>query len=137
MGGAYLPRASGPTSMPPSADQLLGMTRRYFLGQASGLSLGAMALAARANESHPAEAGLSGLPHFAPRAKRVIFLTQSGGPSQIELFDHKPGLERWAGRDLPESVRMGQRLTTMTAQQRQLVMPSRARFRRYGQSGAP
>jgi hypothetical protein len=73
---------------------------------------------------------------LAPKAKRVIFLTQSGGPSQIELFDHKPGLEKWAGRELPESVRQGQRLTTMTANQKQLVMPSRTRFERCGQSGA-
>src|SRR3712207_6115671 len=112
--------------MPPSPEQLLGMTRRYFLGHASGLSLGAMALAARqarADQARTAAGGLPGLPHFAPRAKRVIFLTQSGGPSQIELFDHKPGLERWAGRELPASVRMGQRLTLMTAQQQQLVMP--------------
>ncbi len=79
---------------------------------------------------------LAGLPHFAPRAKRVIFLTQSGGPSQLELYDDKPDLMKWAGQELPESVRRGQRLTTMTANQKQLVMPARAKLQRYGESGA-
>jgi Protein of unknown function (DUF1501) len=83
--------------MHQTQDDPLQITRRYFLGQCAGLSLGAAALGllfqngARAGEGH-AEGGLVGLPHFAPKAKRVIFLTQSGGPSQIELFDDKPGL---------------------------------------------
>ncbi len=93
-------------------------------------------LVGRASEPAGDSPGLFGLPHFTPRAKRVIFLTQSGGPSQLELFDAKPGLHRWAGQELPPSVRMGQRLTTMTASQRQLVMPARARFGTHGQSGA-
>jgi hypothetical protein len=80
--------------------------------------------------------GLPHLPHFAPKAKRVIFLTQSGGPSQIELFDHKPGLMQWAGKELPESVRQGQRLTTMTANQKQLILPGITKFAKCGQSGA-
>src|SRR3954452_24672770 len=120
-------------------DRVLRPTRRYFLGQAAGLSLGAMALGTLMNGNDAGAAaparqpdGAGGLPHFAPRAKRVIFLTLSGGPSQIELFDEKPGLEDYAGQELPESVRMGQRLTLMTAQQKQLVMPARARLRRHG-----
>ncbi|MCA9204904.1 MAG: DUF1501 domain-containing protein, partial [Planctomycetales bacterium] len=106
------------------------------------MGLGALALAslesgrATAEEAAPTVHGLSGIPHHTPRAKNVIFLTQSGGPSQIELFDDKPGLSKWAGKELPESVRQGQRLTTMTANQKQLVMPSRATFGRYGDSGA-
>ncbi|MCA2964010.1 MAG: DUF1501 domain-containing protein, partial [Acidobacteriaceae bacterium] len=72
-------------------------SRRLFLTQ----SLGAIALNA-----------MDALPHFAPKAKRVIFLTQSGGPSQLELFDHKPGLRKLAGQELPDSVRRGQRVTT-------------------------
>ena len=108
----------------------LKTTRRYFLGQCTGVSLGAMAL-------HNLEAKVSSaLPHFAPKAKRVIFLTQSGGPSQLELFDHKPGLMQWAGKELPESVRQGQRLTTMTANQKQLILPGITKFSQYGQSGA-
>ncbi|MCA9227090.1 MAG: DUF1501 domain-containing protein, partial [Planctomycetales bacterium] len=118
------------------------LARRCFLGQLSGMGLGALALAslesgrATAEEAAPTVHGLSGIPHHTPRAKNVIFLTQSGGPSQIELFDDKPGLSKWAGKELPESVRQGQRLTTMTANQKQLVMPSRATFGRYGDSGA-
>jgi hypothetical protein len=116
--------------------------RRCFLRRGAGLSLGALALellagndATWASESEPAK-GLAGLPHHKPRAKNVIFLTQSGGPSQIELFDYKPELEKWAGKELPESVRQGQRLTTMTANQKQLIMPARTSFGRYGKSGA-
>ena len=120
-------------------DSALDLTRRYFLGQCTGVSLGAMALAAL-EKSHAAAAptatGLPNLPHFAPKAKRVIFLTQSGGPSQHELFDYKPGLMKWAGVELPDSVRQGQRVTTMTANQKQLIMPSRVKFRQCGQSGA-
>ena len=84
----------------------------------------------------PSLASLPEFPHHTPRAKNVIFLTQSGGPSQIELFDDKPGLKNWAGKELPESVRQGQRLTTMTASQKQLIMPARTRFRQHGESGA-
>jgi hypothetical protein len=122
----------------------LETTRRYFLGQCTGLSLGAMALSqlfgrAYAIGSEPARNGIGGLdalPHFAPKAKRVIFLTQSGGPSQLELFDAKPNLMKWAGIELPDSVRQGQRVTTMTANQKQLIMPPRVNFERCGHSGA-
>ncbi len=78
----------------------------------------------------------AGLPHSAPRAKRVIWLFQSGAPSQLDLFDPKPGLRRWHGEDLPESVRKGQRLTGMTSRQERFpVAPSRFRFARHGRSG--
>ena len=124
------------------------VVRRYFLGQSAAVSLGAIASgvlgvhrSSRASteargESGTATGGLAELPHAVPRAKQVIFLTQSGGPSQIELFDEKPNLVKWAGQELPESVRQGQRLTTMTASQKQQIMPSRTRFQRCGQSGA-
>jgi hypothetical protein len=120
----------------------LDITRRYFLGQCTGVSLGAMALSSMlgrtlAATAEPSERiGLPGLPHFAPKAKRVIFLTQSGGPSQIELFDEKPELKKWAGIELPDSVRKGQRLTTMTANQKQLIKPPVTAFARHGRSGA-
>lgn len=118
----------------------LEVSRRYFLGQGAGLSLGALALSSlmQAAETVGGEEkiGMAGLPHFAPKAKRVIFLTQSGGPSQIELFDHKPGLRAMAGQELPDSVRQGQRVTTMTASQKQLIMPAVTKFAQYGQSGA-
>ena len=121
----------------------LNITRRYFLGKCTGVSLGAMALSrllsgagATVDPVRDVNGGLPQFPHFAPRAKRVIFLTQSGGPSQIELFDEKPGLAKWAGIELPESVRQGQRLTTMTASQKQLIKPAATKFSRCGASGA-
>ena len=75
--------------------------------------------------------------HHAPKAKRVIYLFQSGGPSQMETFDYKPRLKDFAGQDLPGSVRMGQRLTQMSASQSAFpVVPSRFSFAQHGQSGA-
>ena len=81
--------------------------------------------------------GLSGLPHFAPKAKRIIYLHQSGAPSQFELFDYKPKLDQYRGQDLPESVRKGQRLTTMSSGQKKFpVANSIFKFKQYGKSGA-
>lgn len=125
-----------------NVEQALNITRRYFLGKCTGLGIGSLALADLLKQSLSAQTSASepalhpGVGRMAPKAKRVIFLTQSGGPSQIELFDHKPGLQKWAGKELPDSVRQGQRLTTMTANQKQLIMPSRTQFERCGQSGA-
>jgi hypothetical protein len=115
-------------------------TRRYFLHQ-SGLGLGAVALASLLNDDAKAQGqpslGLPGLPHFAARAKRVIYLFQSGAPSQMDLFDYKPRLQDMRGVDLPDSVRRGQRLTGMTAtQERFPIAPSMYRFRQHGRSGA-
>jgi len=77
------------------------------------------------------------LPHFAPRAKRVIYLCQSGAPSQMDLFDHKPGTHRRFGKELPDEIRKGQRLTTMTSKQESFpVAPSLFRFAQHGESGA-
>ena len=117
------------------------LSRRALLGEAGGLLLGSLALGAlRAREAgaQPSPSVLGDgttLPHFAPRAKRVIFLTQSGGPSQIELFDPKPGLAALAGTELPESVRGGQRVTGMTAGKPQLVLPPKAAFQPRGECG--
>ncbi len=118
---------SDPTSPSAPGGLALAATRRHFLGAGTGVSLGALAL-----ESLLGRAPID----FAPKAKRVIFLTQSGGPSQIELFDHKPGLAAMAGEKLPDSVRGGQRLTGMTAGQPQLIMPPHSQFARHGRSGA-
>ncbi len=113
------------------------ISRRQFIGS-GGFSLGAIAAGSLlASESGDASSAIeASLPHFAPKAKRVIFLTQSGGPSQIELFDHKPQLGKLAGTELPDSVRQGQRLTGMTKNQKQLILPSVAKFRRHGRCGA-
>jgi hypothetical protein len=104
-------------------------TRRQFLQLAALASL-----SQRASAKTPA---LPGLPHFPPTAKRVIYLFQSGGPSQLELFDHKPRLAEWQGADLPDSVRGGQRLTGMSASQANFpIVPSKFNFEQRGQSGA-
>src|SRR5271165_537630 len=118
------------------------LTRRHFFGLAStGLGTAALAslLAPAASGAQDASAngGLPGLPHFPPKAKRVVFLHQSGGPSQIDLFDYKPKLKEYMGVDLPASVRMGQRITGMTSGQATLpVAPSIFKFAQYGKSGA-
>ncbi len=110
-------------------------TRRHFFGK-SAYGLGVAALANLLGEDLPA-AGLSGVPHSAPRAKRVVYLFQSGAPSQLDMFDYKPQLDQLRGSDLPESVRQGQRLTAMTATQSSFpIAPSMFRFHQHGESGA-
>lgn len=107
----------------------LMMTRRtLFSKTAFGLGLAAM---------QSLSAKVEGVPHFPPKARRVIFLHQSGGPSQHDLFDWKPKLEAKRGIDLPDSVRMGQRITGMTSGQATLpVAPTIFKFAQHGQSGA-
>ena len=120
--------------MNPIHEAQLNMNRRQLL-RAAPMALGNLALGGLLK----AEGG--GLPagglHHAPRAKRIIYLFQSGAPSQLDLFDHKPGLKAHDGIELPESVRMGQRLTGMTSgQAKHPVRPSRYSFERHGESGA-
>jgi len=121
----------------PFTDVALASTRRQFFGRAG---LGATALASLLSETRLGamdNGGLPGLPHFAPKAKRVIYLFQSGAPSQLDLFDHKPGLGAQFGADLPDSIRQGQRLTGMTAGQDHFpIAPSKFRFAQHGRSGA-
>jgi hypothetical protein len=126
-------------------DQELGlqMTRRHFFGrQATGIGMAALAgLLGRQlradTPQHKVFGGLPGLPHFAPKARRVIYLFQSGGPSQMELFDYKPRLVDFQGQDLPDSVRKGQRLTGMSATQSSFpIVPSKFQFAKHGDSGA-
>lgn len=122
-------------------------TRRQFFGS-TGLRLGGIALAsllaARAGKTAaaPTAAGspvhppLPGFPHFAPRAKSLIYLHMNGGPAQIDLWDYKPVLQDHFDKDLPDSVRMGQRITTMTSGQARLpVAPSKFKFSKQGQCG--
>jgi hypothetical protein len=118
------------------------MTRRHFFGRTStGIGIAALASllnqeAARA-EQQKGQPGLPGFPNFTPKARRVIYLFQSGGPSQMELFDYKPRLTDFQGTNLPESVRMGQRLTQMSATQSSFpVVPSKYQFAQRGESGA-
>jgi hypothetical protein len=129
--------------MDPICDHNLNITRRQLFGRTSK-GIGVMALASLLNpelfaagdERDPKTGGLVGLPHFAPKAKRVIFLHQSGAPSQIELFDYKPKLMEMAGNELPDSIRKGQRITGMTSGQNSLpVAPSIFKFDRHGENG--
>jgi hypothetical protein len=120
--------------VPSPFDHILGETRRQFLGRAA-TGVGSAALASLLGEGVRAASTAPRL-HHAPRAKRVIMLTQAGAPSQIDLLDHKPELLTRRGTVIPESVRMGQRLTTMTANQEQIVAPTPFRFSQHGQSGA-
>ena len=114
----------------------LGMTRRHFFSLSS-TGIGIAALTSLLSDEASASTGLPGLPHFPPKAKRVIYLFQHGAPSQLDLFDYKPNLAKLRGTDLPDSVRKGQRLTGMTAYQTTFpTAPSIFRFDRCGQSGA-
>jgi hypothetical protein len=128
--------------MDPIQEMRLNLTRRHFFGQA-GLGLGTAALASLlpkqlgADEPKKRVGGLPELPHFAPKAKRAIFLFMAGAPSQIDLFDYKPKMDELFDKDLPDTIRMGQRLTTMTSgQQRFPIAPSKYKFEQHGKSGA-
>ena len=117
-------------------ESALECTRRQFFGR-SASGVGIAALASLFQRSGIAGGGLPGMPQFPPTAKRVIFLHQSGGPSQLDLFDYKPELLKHRGLDLPDSIRKGQRITGMTSGQSTLpVAPSLFKFKQYGQSGA-
>jgi hypothetical protein len=132
--------------MDPIFEHQLQCTRRTFFGQ-GGLRCGSLALAmlaarsglgdaSAASPQGPVHPPLPGLPHHPPKAKSLIYLHMNGGPSQIDLWDHKPGLNDYFDQDLPESVRGEQRLTTMTSGQARFpVAPSRFRFERRGACG--
>jgi hypothetical protein len=129
------------------------LSRRLFFGRA-GLGIGSTALAsllepnlfgaedpadgsAARQSGERSPGGLPGFPNFPAKAKQVIYLFQSGAPSQIDLFDYKPGLADLRGTELPDSIRKGQRLTGMTSSQTSFpVAPSKYRFARHGQCGA-
>ena len=120
------------------------INRRTFLQKSAGLGLtalftmlGADGLARVIDDKDRKRAGgLPGIPHFKPKAKRVIYLLQSGAPSHLDLFDYKPKLADHRGEDLPDSIRMGQRLTGMTSAQAKFpVAPTIFKFNQHGQSG--
>ena len=114
---------------------MLHINRRQFIGRAV-TGIGSAALATLLNPRLFAARGLASMPDFAPKAKRIIWLTQAGAPSQLDLFDYKPQLHLRFNEDLPDSVRQGQRITTLTSGQRRLpVAPSLFSFKQYGQSG--
>ncbi len=110
--------------------------RRHFFTQGSHL-LGGMSLMSLLGDRVSGVDAAGGIaPHFAPKAKHIIYLHMVGGPSQLDLFDYKPGLADWYDKDLPPSVRGNQRLTTMTSgQSRFPIAPTKYQFARQGQSG--
>ncbi|MCG3122886.1 MAG: hypothetical protein GIKADHBN_01290 [Phycisphaerales bacterium] len=126
--------------MNPIREHQLLLTRRQLFGKAA-TGIGAAALASLLNPALAAAAGAGGAsgplpPHFAPKAKRVIYLFMSGAPSQLDLFEHKPKMKDMHGQDLPDSVRMGQRITGMTSGQARLqLLGSPFKFNQHGRNG--
>ena len=119
----------------------LGMNRRKFLSRISlgvgSVALGSLLIPDLFGGKSDEEMLVTGLPQFAPKAKRIIYLFQNGAPSQLDLFDYKPKLQEMFGQDLPASVRMGQRLTGMTADQKKFPLAGTIyKFKQYGQTGA-
>lgn len=133
-----------PSVHPLFAEYVRAETRRQFFRR-GGNALGSAALAglmgpAMTSSGSASETkrfgGLPELPHFAPKCKNVIYLHMVGGPSQMDLFDYKPQMQEWYDKDLPESVRNGQRLTTMTSGQARFpIAPSKYKFTQHGKCG--
>lgn len=131
------------TPHPLFQDYVRSETRRQFLRRGASF-LGTAALATLAPgllQASPKKTAatvktLAPGPHFAPKAKQVIYLHMVGGPSQIDLFDYKPVMGEWYDKDLPETIRMGQRLTTMTSGQARFpIAPSKYKFAQHGKNG--
>ena len=132
--------------MNPAVEYERMMTRRRFF-EGAGLNVGGLALAglmgessrtagATARQSAAAHPALPGFPHFKPKAKRLIYLHMNGAPSQLDLFDYKPQLQKHFDEELPQSVRKNQRITTMTSGQKRFpVAPSKFAFKQCGESG--
>src|ERR1051326_568055 len=119
--------------MDPFEETRLQITRRHFFARSSK-GIGIAALSSLLSSSAREAAGLPGLPHFPPKAKRVIYLFQHGAPSQLDLFDYKPSLTKLHGTELPDSIRMGQRLTGMTAYQAKF--PTAPTIFKFGQTAS-
>ena len=128
--------------MNPILERQILQTRRQFFGDI-GLRFGGLALAsllgestARASVGGRVHSPLPGLPHFAPKAKSIIYLHMNGGPSQLDLLDYKPGLQKLFDKDLPATIRGDQRITGMTSGQTRLpVAPSMFKFSQHGNCG--
>jgi hypothetical protein len=133
----------------PITERQLHINRRQFFGR-SAVGIGTAALASLLSKDGfgAGEAASGGaapvdlstapgftFPNFAPKAKRVIYIMQSGGPPHVDLFDYKPNLKNYGGKPLPKSVQMGQRLSTMTQGQEQIVLPGITGWKQYGQNG--
>ncbi|MEX2185323.1 MAG: DUF1501 domain-containing protein [Pirellulales bacterium] len=136
--------------MDPRTELMLNLTRRQLLSQgihaagaaalatiAGGRLASAGEAAAAAPSSSPQrKGGLPGMPHHPPTAKRFIYLFMNGGPSQMDLFDYKPEMDKLFDKDLPDSIRQGQRITTMTSGQARFpIAPSMFKFAQHGKCG--
>ena len=130
--------------MHPFRESELIETRRHFFGR-SAAGIGTAALASLLNpdlwaaprDRQATDTEVPALPHFAPKAKRVIYLFMSGAPSQLDMWDYKPKMNEWYDKDLPDSVRNGQRITTMTSGQKRFpIAPSIFKFDQHGKHGA-
>ncbi len=130
--------------MTPQQARAAHLTRRQFFSK-SAVGIGGAALASLLEQDIQAATsglptgirGLEGLPHFAPKAKRVIYLLQNGAPPHLDTFDWKPEMEKFRGQEIPASVLGGKRFSTMTQGQKQkLVLPAITTFKQYGKSGA-
>ncbi len=131
--------------MNPLRESKLIETRRHFFGRTAG-GIGSAALASLLNEnasgttaSRETKSELGGIPdvpHFPAKAKRVIYLFMSGAPSQLDMWDYKPKMNDWYDKDLPDSIRNGQRITTMTSGQKRFpIAPSTFKFSQHGKEG--
>ena len=131
--------------MNPLRESKLIETRRHFFGRSAG-GIGTAALASLLNENANATTsssktkgelgGIPGVPHFPAKAKRVIYLFMSGAPSQLDMWDYKPKMNDWYDKDLPDSIRNGQRITTMTSGQKRFpIAPSTFKFSQHGKEG--
>ena len=124
--------------MDPIRESELIETRRHFFGKTSA-GIGTAALGSLMNPNlfgATSNSPIDQLSHIAPKAKRVIYLFMSGAPSQLDMWDYKPGLGEWFDKELPDSVRNGQRITTMTSGQKRFpIAPSKFKFNQHGKAG--
>src|SRR3954453_21120459 len=129
--------------MHPIRENQLLINRRHFFGRmATGIGAAALGsllnpgLLAALTSDTKRYGNLPGLPHFPPKAKRVIYLFMAGGPSQIDLLDYKPTLEKLHNTELPDSIRMGQRITGMTSGQKNFpCVKTLFKFSQHGKAG--
>src|SRR4051794_35557959 len=120
----------------PMNDFLTNLTRRQFFGAGISTTVGLAALNSLMAKDATKPAKLPGMAHFMPKAEHVIYLPCVGGPPQMDLFDYKPKMQEWYDKDLPDSIRKGQRLTTMTSGQARFpIAPSKYKFAEHGKSG--
>ena len=126
--------------MDPRLETLLQLTRRSLLNRgfhAAGTAALATLMSKQTLAAPKQSSGIADVPHHPPRAKRLIYLFMSGGPAQMDLYDYKPELDKLFDKDLPDSVRLGQRFTTMTSGQNRFPLaPSMFKFAQQGECGA-